>query len=114
MTKYKISQSPVSPIQFSARHDHNRYIIYFQLKLNSLYSILHISETKSTRNGLPGVRQFGRSKFQNATGKNVVIMFSDIMTLYVHSGHDKSHLAPDSERYVRSSAPTGSVAHSLK
>jgi hypothetical protein len=32
------------------------------------------------------VRQFGRWRFQNATGKNVVITFSDTMALYVHSG----------------------------
>jgi hypothetical protein len=33
------------------------------------------------------------------------------MTFYVHSGNDNSYLAPDSERYAHSSAPTRSVGH---
>jgi hypothetical protein len=56
----------------------------------------------------------GCLRFQNATGKNVVITFSDTMTLHVHSGNDKSHLAPDYERYSRPSAPTRSIGHYIK
>jgi hypothetical protein len=45
------------------------------------------------------------------TGANAVIPLSDTATLYVHSGNDKSHLAPDYERYSRPSASTRSVGH---
>jgi hypothetical protein len=84
-----------------------------QLKLNLLYSTSRISETTQTRNDrwAPWSKAFGHSKFQNATAKNVAIMFSDTMTLYVHSGKDESHLAPDCEICSRSSAPTRSVGH---
>jgi hypothetical protein len=50
------------------------------------------------------VRWFGSSRFQNATGKTVAIVFSDTMTLCVHSGNDKFHLGRDYERYDRLSA----------
>jgi hypothetical protein len=33
------------------------------------------------------------------------------MTLYVHSGNDKSNLAPDYENYSRPSTPIRSVGH---
>jgi serine kinase of HPr protein (carbohydrate metabolism regulator) len=56
--------------------------------------------------GLLEVRGFGCSRFQNATGENVIVAFSDTMTLYVHSGYDESDLAPDYERYGHPSAPT--------
>jgi hypothetical protein len=46
--------------------------------------------------------------------KNVVITFSDIMTLYVHSGHDKSHLATNSERCSRPSALSRSIHRYIK
>jgi hypothetical protein len=36
------------------------------------------------------------------------------MTLYVDSGNDKSHWAPDYETYSRPSAPAGSVGHYIK
>jgi hypothetical protein len=49
-----------------------------------------------------------------AMGENVVIAFSDTMTLNMHSGNDKSHLAPDYKRYSGSSAPPRSVRHSIK
>jgi hypothetical protein len=45
------------------------------------------------------VREFGRSRFQNATKGNVVMGFSDTMTLYVHSGNDQFRLVRDYERY---------------
>jgi hypothetical protein len=64
--------------------------------------------------GLLEIWQFGCSRFQNATGKNVVVTFSDIMTLYVRSGNDKWHLAPDYERYSRPFAPPRSVRHYIK
>jgi hypothetical protein len=88
-------------------------IFICQFEPYSLYSISHINETKPTRNpsGLLEVRWFGRSRFQNATGKNVDIMFSDTMTLCVHSGNDQPHLAPDSARYSRPSAPGRSVGY---
>jgi hypothetical protein len=57
------------------------------------------------------VRSFDCSRFQNATGENVLVTFSDTMTLYVHSGNDKSDLAAHYERHSRSSAPTRSVGH---
>jgi hypothetical protein len=71
-----------------------------QSESNSLYSISHINETipREMANGLLEVRQFGYSKFQNATAGNVDIKFLDIMTFYVPSGNNKSHLAPDCER----------------
>jgi hypothetical protein len=56
----------------------------------------------------------GRSRFQNATGKNVVITFSGTMTLYMHSCNDQSHLAPNYERHSRPSAPTRLVGHCMK
>jgi hypothetical protein len=64
--------------------------------------------------GILEIRQFGHWRFQNAPGKNVVIALSDTMTLYVHSGNDKSHLASDYERDNRSSAPTRSAGHYIK
>jgi hypothetical protein len=63
--------------------------------------------------GLLEVRWFGCLRFQNATPVNIIITFSDTTTLYVHSGDDKSHLTPDSERSSRSSAPTRSVGHDI-
>jgi hypothetical protein len=60
------------------------------------------------------VRQFGRSRFQNATEANVVISLSDTMILYLHSGNDQSHLAPDYEKCNRPSAPTRSVGHYME
>jgi hypothetical protein len=65
-------------------------------------------------NGLIEVWWFGCSRFQNATGKTVVITFSDRMTLYLHSINDKSHLAPDYERCSRPSAPTRSLGHYIQ
>jgi hypothetical protein len=47
-------------------------------------------------------------------GENVVMTFSDKMTLYVHSGNDQSNLALDSERYSGPSAPIRSVGHYIK
>jgi hypothetical protein len=38
--------------------------------------------------GLLEVRKFSCSGFQNATRKNVIIMLSDTMTLYVQTGSD--------------------------
>jgi hypothetical protein len=46
--------------------------------------------------------------------RNVVLTFSDTMTLSVHSGNDESHLARHSERYSRSSGPTQSIGHYIK
>jgi hypothetical protein len=57
------------------------------------------------------VRGFACSRPQNATEENAFITFSDIMTFYVHSGHEKSHLGLEYERYSRSSAPTRSVGY---
>jgi hypothetical protein len=76
--------------------------------------MVHINETKPTSfaDGLLEV-QWGRSRFQNAIATNVIIAFSDTATLYVHSGNNKSHLAPDDERYSCSSAPFRSVRHDL-
>jgi hypothetical protein len=61
--------------------------------------------------GLPAVRWDGCSRFQNVTAKNVVITFSDTMILFMHSGNDKSHFAPDHERYSCPLAPPRSVCH---
>jgi hypothetical protein len=55
--------------------------------------------------GLLEVQRFGCSIFQNATVKNVVIVFSDTLMFYVNSGNNKSHLAPDDERYSGASVP---------
>jgi hypothetical protein len=87
-----------------------------QLELNSLYSISQICETKPTRNDTcaPWSSVVGCSRLQNATAKNVVIMFSDTVTLWVHSSNDKSNLAPDYERYSRPSAPPWSVRYYIK
>jgi hypothetical protein len=60
------------------------------------------------------VRSFGRLKLQNGTAKNVIIMFSDTITLWVHSGNYKSNLAPDYERYSHPNAPPRSVRHYIK
>jgi hypothetical protein len=60
------------------------------------------------------VRWFGCPRFQNATAKNVVIVFSDTMTLDVHFGHDKSNLAPDYERCKRTPAPTRSSRYYIQ
>jgi hypothetical protein len=59
------------------------------------------------------MRQF-ESNSLYSTEKNVVITFSDTVALYMHSGNDKSYLAPDYERYSRPSTPTRSVGHYLK
>jgi hypothetical protein len=64
--------------------------------------------------GLLEVRSFGCSRFQNAPGESVAITFSDTMILYVHSGNDQSHSAPDYEKFSRPSAPTRSVGHGIK
>jgi hypothetical protein len=64
--------------------------------------------------GLLEVRQCGCARFQNATGKNLGIAFTDKMTLYVHCGDDKSYLARGYERYSRPFAPTRSVVHYKK
>jgi hypothetical protein len=42
------------------------------------------------------------------------VLFSDTMTLWAHSGNHKSNLAPDYEKYSRSSAPPRSVLHYVK
>jgi hypothetical protein len=65
-------------------------------------------------NVLLEVRQFGCSRFQNATAKDVVMTFSDTMTPDVHSGNGKLYLAPDYERFSRPSASTRSVGHWIK
>jgi hypothetical protein len=69
---------------------------------------------QETVDGLLAFRQLGCSKFQNATGENAVMTFSDTTTLDVHSGNDKSHLAPDSERYISPSVPSQPVGHSIQ
>jgi hypothetical protein len=60
------------------------------------------------------VQWLGCSRFQNAMAKNAVIKFSDITTFYMRSGNDKSHFAPDDERYSRLSAPPRSIRHYIK
>jgi hypothetical protein len=84
-----------------------------QLEWNSVYSFSHISETKPMTNGRWAVWSsvICCSRFQNATAKNVVLPFSDTMTLYVHSSNDMSYLAPDYERCSRSSAASRWVRH---
>jgi hypothetical protein len=55
--------------------------------------------------GLLEVWEFGYSRFESATGENVVITLWNITTLYVLSGKDKSHSAP---------VTRDTVGHSLK
>jgi hypothetical protein len=55
-------------------------------------------------------RWFGGSKSQNAIAK-MLSFRSRRQWLCVYYGNDKSHLAPDYERYSRSSASTRSVGH---
>jgi hypothetical protein len=57
---------------------------------------------------------FDCSRFQNVIKENVAITFSYTMTLYVQPGNNKSHVAPNYERYGRSSARTRSVGHYIK
>jgi hypothetical protein len=73
-----------------------------------------MSNPREMADGLFEVRLFGCPRFQNATMENIVILFSDTMTLYVHFGNNESHLAPNSERYTLSSAPTRSVGDYIK
>jgi hypothetical protein len=91
-------------------------LFIYQLKLNSLYSILHINESKSTRNGrwAPWSSVIWLFEISKCDGGNVVIPFPDTMTLYMHSGNDKSHLASNYERYSCPSAATWSVGHYMK
>jgi hypothetical protein len=63
-----------------------------------------IPNPREMADGLLEVRWFGCSRFQNATGETVVILFSDTMTLSVHSDNDKWHLAQDYDRCSRRSA----------
>jgi hypothetical protein len=91
-------------------------LLIAHLKWNSLYSISHITETKYRRKSRwtlwnSVIRLFEIPKCDR---ENVLITLSDTMMLYVYSGNDKSHLAPDYERYNRSSAPTRSVRHYIK
>jgi hypothetical protein len=60
------------------------------------------------------VQQYGRSRPQNATAENVVIILSHTVTLWVHSSNDNSNLERDYERYNRISAPPRSVRHYMK
>jgi hypothetical protein len=84
-----------------------------QLDLNSFYSILYMSEIKPTRNDTcaPWSSVVWCSRLQNATAKSIVSMFSDTVTLWVHSSNDKSNLAPDYERYSRLWAPPRSIRY---
>jgi hypothetical protein len=87
-----------------------------QLESNSLYSILHISETKPMRNSTcaPWSSVVWLFDIPNCDDENVVIPFLDRVILWVHSGSDKSNLAPDHERYSHPSAPSRSVRHYIK
>jgi hypothetical protein len=64
--------------------------------------------------GLLEVRWFGYWRLQNATVENVMITFSDTVTVSVPFGNNNSHLAPDYNSYSGSSAPVPSVRHYVK
>jgi hypothetical protein len=94
------------------------YIIYAFFSSNQIQDIQYYTyvrpNPRETADMLLEVRWFGCSRFQITTAKNIIIPFSDTMTFSVHSGNDKSYLAPDYERYSCPSALARSVGHDIK
>jgi hypothetical protein len=76
-------------------------LLIHQLESKSLYSISHISETRPTRNGRwnPWSSVVCLFEVPKCDGeKCCYCVLGYIVTLYVHSGNDQSHLAPYYER----------------
>jgi hypothetical protein len=114
----EIKSHKIRSVAFRSRHVMiivDKLLIY-QLESNSLCSILHISETKPTRNGrwAPWSSVVWLFEIPRCDGENVITTFSDRVTLYVHSGTDQSHLAPNHERHSCLSAPTRSIGYYIK